>query len=154
MFILNKKSNTITECSHKDVIEVCRKDEKHYAVAATKEELLGAHQEPEKQPENTPDDNMNAQEQKTAPEGTQEGTEGAQGGNTVEGNEGSQGNPDTNTNEGIQEPGNQPEVSGTSKEDELNAMNVQDLRKIAKDAGIQGYGNMNKATLVQMILNH
>lgn len=39
-------------------------------------------------------------------------------------------------------------------EDELKSMTVAELRVLAKDAGIQGAGNMNKATLIAMILNH
>ena len=39
-------------------------------------------------------------------------------------------------------------------EKDLSKKSVDELRKIAKKEGIQGYANMNKATLVQMILNH
>lgn len=39
-------------------------------------------------------------------------------------------------------------------EKDLSKKSVEELRKIAKKEGIQGYANMNKATLVQMILNH
>lgn len=36
----------------------------------------------------------------------------------------------------------------------LNAKNVKELRKIAKEKGIQGYENMNKDTLIAIIMNH
>ena len=39
-------------------------------------------------------------------------------------------------------------------EDELKDMTVAELRALAKDAGIAGSANMNKATLIAMILNH
>lgn len=128
MFILNKMSNMITECTHKDVIEVCRKDEKHYAVAKTKEELLGIHQEPQGEPEKVEGKELEPEGEEKAPEGSEELTEG----NAM----------------------NAPEEAKELTEEELNAKTVKDLRELAKDAGIQGYANMNKETLVQMILNH
>ena len=36
----------------------------------------------------------------------------------------------------------------------LEAKKVDELRKIAKNEGIQGYSNMSKDTLVAMIMNH
>lgn len=46
------------------------------------------------------------------------------------------------------------ESAGEMTEAALQAMNVETLRKVAKSKGIQGYGNMNKETLIAMILNH
>lgn len=37
-------------------------------------------------------------------------------------------------------------------EDELNAKNLTELRKIAKDNGVTGYTSMNKADLIMAIL--
>lgn len=128
MFILNRMSNMITECTHPDVIEVCRKDAKHYAVAKTKEELLGNHQEPQEEPEKVEGEELEPEGKENEPEGTEKATEG----NAM----------------------NAPEAAGELTEEELTAKTVKDLREIAKDAGIQGYANMNKETLVQMILNH
>ena len=39
-------------------------------------------------------------------------------------------------------------------EDELKEMTVAELRSLAKEMGITGVTNMNKATLVAMIMNH
>ena len=39
-------------------------------------------------------------------------------------------------------------------EDALNERKVAELKIIAKERGIQGYANMDKQTLVAMILNH
>ena len=36
----------------------------------------------------------------------------------------------------------------------LETMKVSELREIAKTKGIQGYANMNKDTIVAMIMNH
>ena len=128
MFILNKASNMITECNHPDVIKVCTSDAKHYAVAKTKEELLGKHQEPQEEPEKVEGEELEPEGKENEPEGTENATEG----NAM----------------------NTPEAAGELTEEELTAKTVKDLREIAKDAGIQGYANMNKETLVQMILNH
>ena len=43
--------------------------------------------------------------------------------------------------------------SDTTPEDYAN-MKINDLRKIAKEKGIQGYNNMDKATLVAVIQAH
>lgn len=44
--------------------------------------------------------------------------------------------------------------SGDQQFSVLNAKNVKELRKIAKEKGIQGYENMNKDTLIAIIMNH
>lgn len=153
MFILNKNTKMIQECKNKDVIKVCRKDTKNYAVAATREELEAvAHQEPKKQPEKgTHEENTN-QGQNGAPEGTQ----GGQVGNSDE--QQAAGNAPANTQgtnpEGTQADDAWKTLSEEEKLAALEAKKVEELRKIAKDEGIQGYSNMNKDTLVAMIMNH
>lgn len=155
MFILNKNNQQIQECHNSDVIKVCTKDTKNYAVAATKEELAAvaagmAQIQPEmKQGE----ENIN-KEQKTDPEGTQAGQ-----GTNPEGRQAAGNAPAGN--QGTDPEGTQQEVDNTWKtlpEEEklaaLEAKKVDELRKIAKAEGIQGYGNMNKDTLVAMIMNH
>ena len=167
MFILNKKNGNIQECHNADAIKVCRKDTDHYAVAATKEELEGkAANKPQNGPERPEaGENTNTPE-KAAPEGAEglrEGKEEQQEtGGTAEGGEGQQ----EGTGEGAgQEPGAGEEKPGQGGEDplngagderlaELNGKKVAELREIAKGMGIQGYANMNKDTLVAMIMNH
>lgn len=137
MFILNKANGAVNECRNKDVIAVCKKDEKHYAVAATIEELQGmnaTHQEPQEEAKQSEPKGEDTEGKEKAQDGIQEGSE--------------------NTNEAEAGGTKEPEGVDYSNEDELNAMKVEDLRKVAKNMGIQGYGNMNKATLVQMIMNH
>ena len=155
MFILNKNNQQIQECHNSDVIKVCTKDTKNYAVAATKEELAAvaagmAQNQPEmKQGE----ENIN-KEQKTDPEGTQAGQ-----GINLEGQQAAGNAPAGN--QGTDPEGTQQEADNTWKtlpeEEKLAALEskkVDELRKIAKAEGIQGYGNMNKDTLVAMIMNH
>lgn len=152
MFILNKNNQQIQECHNSDVIKVCTKDTKNYAVAATKEELAAvaagmAQIQPEmKQGE----ENIN-KEQKTDPEGTQEG----QGG-TSDGDAGA-GKQEGANDEGKGDEAGQDDWKALPEEEKLAALEakkVDELRKIAKAEGIQGYGNMNKDTLVAMIMNH
>lgn len=145
MFILNKNNKQIQECHNSDVIKVCTKDTKNYAVAATKEELAAmVAGEPQKQPETKKaEENIN-EGQKNAPEGTQEGQGGSSEG------EGQQNGSKEGT-EGSNDPLN---GAGDELLTELNSKKVAELREIAKEKGIQGYGNMNKDTLVAMIMNH
>ena len=42
----------------------------------------------------------------------------------------------------------------STAETDYAAMNVADLRKVAKKKGIQGYANMNKGTLIEVIKAH
>ena len=100
---------------------------------------------------------------------SQEGTQNASGEENItekekEANQGTQEGQAGNT-EG------QKEAEGNNKEDAagqdawkelpeaemqaaLEAKKVDELRKIAKNEGIQGYANMNKDTLVATIMNH
>ena len=44
MFILNKSTGVVQECHNDDVIQICRKDAEHYAVAETKDEVKAGTQ--------------------------------------------------------------------------------------------------------------
>lgn len=156
MFILNKNNQQIQECHNSDVIKVCIKDTKNYAVAATKEELAAvaagmAQNQPEmKQGE----ENIN-KEQKTDPEGTQAGQGGTSDEQQAAGGAGD--NTQSTDPENTQQADGQDDWKNLPEEEKLAALEakkVDELRKIAKAEGIQGYGNMNKDTLVAMIMNH
>lgn len=154
MFIYNKKNGNIQECNNADAIKVCRKDTDHYLVAATREELEGkAANKPQEEPKK-PEAGENTKEpEKAAPEGAEKLTEGngeqqAAGGN-AEGGEKQQ------EETGEEKTGNDPlNGAGDERLAELNGKKVAELREIAKGMGIQGYANMNKDTLVAMIMNH
>jgi hypothetical protein len=48
----------------------------------------------------------------------------------------------------------EPETAGEAAEDDYASMKINDLRKIAKEKGIQGYTNMDKLTLAEVIKAH
>lgn len=137
MFILNRANNNIQECNNKDVLAACKKDEKHYAVAETAEELNGQAekkaepiQEPIQEPQEggkgeTPKE-LKPEEAKKAPEGTEEPQN--------------------------EEKGALNEV-GDAKVVDLESKTVAELRELAKKFDIKGYANMNKGTLVALIMD-
>lgn len=140
MFILNKKTGTVQECHNNDAIKACRKDTDNYAVAEKREDLL---KEPAEEPKKGPEKEEAGNSQSDTEKADSGAAEGAQKGDNGEG-------------EGQQEEGKQAagEGSGELTEETLQEMNVATLREMAKGKGIQGYGNMNKGTLIAMILNH
>jgi hypothetical protein len=137
MFILNKKSGMITECSNADVIKTCKKDA-NYEVKENREDF--ETQEPQKEPEKVTPKETITEEKKTSPEEAEEPKEGENDGASQEG-------------ETEEEPKEDEQPEG-DEEEQLRAKTVADLRVIAKEKGIQGYANMNKDTLVAMIMNH
>lgn len=165
MFIYNKKNGNIQECHNADAIKVCRKDTDHYLVAATREELEGkAANKPQEEPKK-PEAGENTKEpEKAAPEGAEKLTEGngeqqAAGGNAEGGEkqqeETGEGSGKPEEGAGEEKTGNDPlNDAGDERLAELNGKKVAELREIAKGMGIQGYANMNKDTLVAMIMNH
>ena len=132
MFILNKKSGMITECSNADVIKTCKKDA-NYEVKESIEAFNA--QKPQEEPKETINEN-----EKTSSEGTKKPEE-----NEI----------DTTYNGGKteEEPEGEKDPEGEGEE-QLRSKTVADLRKIEKKKGIQGYANMNKDTLVAMIMNY
>lgn len=149
MFILNKKTGTVQECHNNDAIKACRKDADNYAVSERREDLV---QKPAEEPKKEPKKEEVGNSSPDTTKADSGAAEGAQNGENGEG-EGQQA-----AGEGQQaaEEGKQAAGEGAGEPDEaaLQAMNVVTLREMAKSKGIQGYGNMNKGTLVAMILNH
>lgn len=161
MFILNKKTGNIQECHNADAVKACRKDADRYLVAATREELEGkAANKPQEEPKK-PEAGENTKEpEKAAPEGAEKLTEGngeqqAAGGNAEGGEKQQEGSGKPEEGAGEEKTGNDPlNGAGDERLAELNGKKVAELRGIAKGMGIQGYANMNKDTLVAMIMNH
>ena len=158
MFILNKKNGNIQECHNADAVKACRKDADSYLVAATREELEGkAANKPQKSLKESEAGENTKEPEKAAPEGTEKATEGKgeqQAAGTGEG-EGT-GNGEKQAGEEKTGQGGEDPLNGAGDERlaELNGKKVAELREIAKGMGIQGYANMNKDTLVAMIMNH
>jgi len=140
MFILNKKTGTVQECHNNDAIKACRKDADNYAVAERREDLV---KKPAEEPKNEPKKEEVANSSPETEKADPEAAEGAQ-------------KEDKEEDGGQQEEGKQAAGEGTGDltEAALQEMTVATLRDMAKGKGIQGYGNMNKGTLIAMILNH
>ena len=156
MFILNKETKVIQECTNKDAIKCCKKDSEHYEVAATKKELLElTDSEPQKEPQKTEaGEEIPGENQKNGSEDTQE----PHGGKKEEEPGREDGAATGDGKENWEEAGGTKEdwqsLPDDEKEKALNDKKVEQLREIAKAMKIPGYGNMNKGTLVAMIMNH
>lgn len=124
MFIKNLRSGVIQECNNNDVIKHCKAD-KNYQVAETAESLIdGAKEEIA---DNTPEAPQEEPEQAPNEEDEEISNDGAE---------------------------IDSEASENAQELDYASMKVEELRKVAKTMGIQGYGNMNKDTLVEVIKAH
>lgn len=138
MFILNKKTGTVQECHNNDAIKTCRKDMDNYVVAETREKLL-----------NKPAEEQRNREAGNSSSDTTEADSGAA--ESVHEGENGEGEGQQQADEDKLAAG---EGAGEPDEAALQAMKVDTLREMAKSKGIQGYWNMNKETLVVMIMNH
>lgn len=133
MFVMNKKTGMVQECHNNDAIKACMKDTEHYAVAERREDMEKesgerAAEKPGKKTKSGKTDNKPDAKRTAHDDG--QGAEDAAGADQ------------------------KPEDGVTPDEESLNAMTEDELRTVAKDKGIQGYANMNRETLIAMILNH
>lgn len=153
MFILNKKTGNIQECHNADAVKACRKDADRYLVAATREELEGkAANKPQEGLRKSEAGENTKEPEKAAPEAAEKATEGKEEKQAAgAGEEKQTGAGEEKTGQGGEDPLN---GAGDERLAELNGKKVAELREIAKGMGIQGYANMNKDTLVAMIMNH
>lgn len=153
MFILNKKTGNIQECHNADAVKACRKDADRYLVAATREELEGkAANKPQEGLRKSEAGENTKEPEKAAPEAAEKATEGKEEKQAAgTGEEKQAGAGEEKTGQGGEDPLN---GAGDERLAELNGKKVAELREIAKGMGIQGYANMNKDTLVAMIMNH
>ena len=153
MFILNKKTGNFQECHNADAVKACRKDADRYLVAATREELEGkAANKPQEGLRKSEAGENTKEPEKAAPEAAEKATEGKEEKQAAgTGEEKQAGAGEEKTGQGGEDPLN---GAGDERLAELNGKKVAELREIAKGMGIQGYANMNKDTLVAMIMNH
>ena len=134
MWIRNKVTNTLQEIHNADVIKVCSKEPGKYEVSeeypgdneAVKAAEKKAKEEAEKASKEAED--KDEEEAKKAEEEAQKAVDQA-----AEGGEG---------------------TDNDATQEDYAAMKINDLRKIAKEKGIQGYNNMDKATLAAVIQAH
>ena len=130
MWIRNKVTNTLQEIHNADVIKICKKEPEKYELS---EEYPGDNEEvkaAEKKAEEEAEKAAKEAEAKAKAEGAAKKVE-----------------------EAAQAAGGEGAGNDATPEDYANKK-INDLRKIAKEKGIQGYNNMDKATLVAVIQAH
>lgn len=137
MWIRNKVTNTLQEIHNADVIKICKKEPEKYELSEeypgdNKEVKAGTQAAAEKKTKEEAEKaakeaEAKAKAEEAAKKAEEEAAQAAAG---VEG-----------------------AGSDTTPEDYAK-MKINDLRKIAKEKGIQGYNNMDKATLVAVIQAH
>ena len=137
MWIRNKVTNTLQEIHNADVIKICKKEPEKYELSEeypgdNKEVKVAAQAAAEKKTEEEAEKAAEEAEAKEAAKKAEE--EAAQAA--------------AQAAAGGEEAGND-----VTPEDYAN-MKINNLRKIAKEKGIQGYNNMDKATLVAVIQAH
>lgn len=137
MWIRNKVTNTLQEIHNADVIKICKKEPEKYELS---EEYPGDSEEvkaaAEKKAEEEAEKAAKEAEAKAKAEGAAKKVEEEAAQVAAQAAAGGEG------------AGND-----ATPEDYAN-MKINDLRKIAKEKGIQGYNNMDKATLVAVIQAH
>lgn len=136
MWIRNKVTNTLQEIHNADVIKVCSKEPDKYEVS-----------------EEYPGDNeaVNAAEKK-AKEEAEKATKEAEEKTKAE-EEAKKDEEEAARAADQAAAGGEGDGSDATQED-YAAMKINDLRNIAKEKGIQGYNNMDKATLAAVIQAH
>lgn len=140
MWIRNKATNTLQEIHNADVIKICKKEPEKYELseeypgdneavkAAAQAAAKKAEEEAEKATKEAEEKAKAEEEAKKAKEEAEKAAAQAAAGGEGAG-------------------------SNTNPENYAN-MKLNDLRKIAKEKGIQGYNNMDKATLAAVIQAH
>lgn len=137
MWIRNKVTNTLQEIHNADVIKICKKEPEKYELS---EEYPGDNKEVKAAAQAAAEKKTKEEAEKAAKEA--EAKEVAKKAEEEAARAADQ------AAAGGEEAGND-----VTPEDYAN-MKINDLRKIAKEKGIQGYNNMDKATLVAVIQAH
>lgn len=137
MWIRNKVTGTLQEIHNADVIKVCKKEPDKYELSETypgdNEKLKAAAQAAaeKKAEEEAAKAAKEAEEKAKAEEAAKAAEEAAA--QAAAGDEG---------------------TDNGAGEVDYAGMKLNDLRKIAKEKGVQGYNNMDKATLIAVIQAH
>lgn len=142
MWIRNKITNTLQEIHNADVIKLCQKEPEKYDVS---QEYPGD------------DENVRAAADKAAQEAADKAAKEADEKAAAEAEEKAEKEAEEQAaDETAQEADGQQEEKqeGDTTDPNYADMKLNDLRKVAKEKGIQGYNNMDKATLVAVIQAH
>lgn len=126
MWIRNKTTGAIQEIHNADVIKVCKKEPDKYELS---EEYPGQAAAEKKAEEEA------AKAAKEAEEKAEEAAKAAE-------------------EAAAQAAAGDEETDNGAGEVDYAGMKLNDLRKIAKEKGVQGYNNMDKATLIAVIQAH
>lgn len=140
MWIRNKVTNTLQEIHNADVIKICKKEPEKYELS---EEYPGDNEEVKAAAQAAAEKKAEEEAEKVAKEA--EAKAKAEGAAKKVEEEAAQA--------AAQAAGGEGAGNDATPEDYANKK-INDLRKIAKEKGIQGYNNMDKATLVAVIQAH
>lgn len=140
MWIRNKVTNTLQEIHNADVIKICKKEPEKYELS---EEYPGDNEEVKAVAQAAAEKKAEEEAEKVAKEA--EAKAKAEGAAKKVEEEAAQA--------AAQAAGGEGAGNDATPEDYANKK-INDLRKIAKEKGIQGYNNMDKATLAAVIQAH
>ncbi len=141
MWIRNKVTNTLQEIHNADVIKICKKEPEKYELS---EEYPGDNEEVKAAAQAAAEKKAEEEAEKAAKEA--EAKAKAEGAAKKVEEEAAQAAAQAAA-------GGEGAGNDATPEDYANKK-INDLRKIAKEKGIQGYNNMDKATLVAVIQAH
>lgn len=141
MWIRNKVTNTLQEIHNADVIKICKKEPEKYELS---EEYPGDNEEVKAAAQAAAEKKAEEEAEKAAKEAEAK----AKAEEAAKKAEEEAAQAAAQAAAGGEGAGND-----ATPEDYAN-MKINDLRKIAKEKGIQGYNNMDKATLVAVIQAH
>lgn len=145
MWIRNKATNTLQEIHNADVIKVCRKEPEKYELSEDYPGDNEAVKEAEKK--------ANEEAEKAAKEVEENAkTEAKSGKSEEDAKTEEEANKDNEADQAAID--SEGAGSNANTAEDYDKMKINDLRKIAKEKGIQGYNNMDKATLIAVIQAH
>lgn len=141
MWIRNKATNTLQEIHNADVIKICKKEPQKYELS---EEYPGDNEAVKEAEKAAAEKKAKEEDEKAAKEAEEKDRAEEEARKAEEAAK----KAETHVKEGGEGAGND-----VNPEDYAD-MKINDLRKIAKEKGIQGYQNMDKATLAAVIQAH